>query len=102
MKKVINGKTYNTATATRIADWDNGHFGGDFKACEESLYLSPKGTFFLAGSGGPLSKYASSTGNGRSAGDGMEVLSELSAMQWCETHDVDTDTIAKYFEVEEG
>lgn len=103
MKKIIDGKTYNTETATLIANWDNGCYGNDFNACEESLYVSPKGTYFLAGEGGALSKYAQSVGsNGRCGGEGMEVLSKAEALKWCEEHDVDADTIATHFEVEEG
>lgn len=65
MKKVINGKMYNTETATRIASWDNGIYGNDFKSCEEDLYLSKKGQYFVAGSGGAMSSYAQSYGNSR-------------------------------------
>lgn len=102
MKKIIDGKTYNTETATRIANWDNGYYGNDFNACDESLYISPKGTYFLAGEGGALSKYARSVGSGRCGGDGMEVLTKAEALRWCEDHGVDADAIAKHFEVEEG
>lgn len=103
MKKVINGKVYNTETATQIANWDNGVYGSDFNACDESLYVTKKGTYFVAGEGGALSRWSESCGsNGRQGGEGMEVLTKAEALEWCETHDVDADTIAEHFEVEEG
>ena len=53
MKKVINGKIYNTETATLIHQWDNGR-RGDFSSCEEDLYRTKKGAFFIHGEGGNL------------------------------------------------
>lgn len=103
MKKVINGKVYNTETATRIANWDNGCYGNDFNACDESLYKTSKGAFFVSGEGGALSRWATSIGtNGRGAGDGVEVLTPAEAMEWCETHGVDADVIAEHFKIEEA
>jgi len=37
MKKIINGKLYNTETATCLGSWSNGHDVGDFTYCEESF-----------------------------------------------------------------
>lgn len=84
MKKVINGKMYNTETATRIASWDNGIYGNDFKSCEEDLYLSKKGQYFVAGSGGAMSSYAQSYGNSRGSGEDIRLLSKEEARNWCE------------------
>ncbi len=51
MKRIINGLRYDTETATKLADWDNGIYGNDFKACEESLYKTKNGAYFIAGQG---------------------------------------------------
>lgn len=103
MKKVINGKVYNTETATRIANWDNGIYGSDFNACEETLYLTAKGTYFVHGEGGAMSRWAKPCGsNGRCGGSGIEVLSQAEALEWCEDHGVDADVITAHFAVEEG
>lgn len=103
MKKVIDGKVYNTETATQIANWDNGVYGRDFRACDESLYVTKKGTYFVHGEGGGLSRWSQPCGsNGSCGGEGIEVLSKKAALQWCEEHGVDADVIAENFEVEEG
>ena len=103
MKKVIDGKVYNTETATQIANWDNGCYGGDFSACEETLYVTKNGTYFVHGEGGAMSRWSRSCGsNSVCGGEGVEVLSKKAALEWCEEHDVDADVIAEYFEVEEG
>ena len=62
MKKIINGKKYDTDTAQELASWDNGGGWRDFHHCEETLYRKKTGEFFLFGEGGPMTKYAVSTG----------------------------------------
>ena len=42
MKKIINGKQYNTDTAKYLGDWDNGYPSNDFCYCVERLYLTKK------------------------------------------------------------
>lgn len=102
MKKVINGKIYNTETATEIEQWDNGLSRNDFGWCNESLYVTRKGAYFVYGAGGALSRWGQSCGDGRCGGKGLEVLTKQEALEWCETHDVDADVIGQYFEVAEG
>jgi len=87
MKKVIGGKMYNTETAEELFSFDNGLGGGDFRAMEETLYVTKKGTYFLAGSGGPMSKYSEPCGNMTSGGSGFSVLTKFEALEWLESHD---------------
>ena len=87
MKKVIDNKMYNTKTAKEIAHWDNGYYGNDFKNCQEALFLTKKGQYFVYGSGGPMSKYAESCGNGTSGGEDLYLLTKKEAVTWCEEHD---------------
>ena len=96
MKRVINGKMYNTETAELIHESDNGIYGNDFRQCEESLYKTKNGAYFIAGSGGPMSKYAESSGNTTSGGAGIEVISEQEAIEWLEQND-GTEAIEEYF-----
>lgn len=97
MKKIIEGKSYNTETAELLHSWDNGYYGNDFKSCSESLYKTKKGNYFLAGEGGPMSKYARSGGsNTTCGGDGIEPISEKAAVEWLESHDGD-DVIEQHF-----
>lgn len=102
MKRVINGKVYNTETATEVAS-DSYGYGNDFHAWDETLYRTPKGAYFLRGSGGARTKWGEQVSqNTWSGGEGIEVLTEAEALEWCERHQVDPDVIAAQFEVEEG
>lgn len=96
MRRVINGKVYDTGKAELIAEWDNGYYGNDFKRCEESLYRTPKGAWFVVGEGGPMSKYARPVGNMTSGGDGLEPLTGDEAYQWLEDKR-ETELIEKCF-----
>lgn len=98
MKAVINGKLYNTETAEQIHNYHNGYPISDFHYCEEALYRTKKGAFFLAGEGGALSKWSrASGGNGRCGGDGIEVLTPDEALEWLEGHGADPETIEEAF-----
>ena len=104
MKKVINGKLYNTETASLVAEWNNGIYGRDFRQCEERLFLTKKGQYFVAGSGGARSKYAESSGSFTESGSGIELLdNKKAAALWCEEHGL-TDILEDHFAdcIEEG
>lgn len=96
MKRTIDGKIYNTDTATKIATWSNGHNYNDFNYCDESLFVTSKGAYFVAGEGGAMSKYSQSHGNSRGSGEGIEVLTKSQALAWCEHHQ-EQDAIDKFF-----
>lgn len=82
MKKIIDGKIYNTETANEIEEWNNGFGGGDFRYCYETLYQSKKGVFFLYGRGGALSKYAETYGNMKTENSEIIVMTEKEAFCW--------------------
>lgn len=102
MKKIINGRKYDTETAKEMA-WDeyNGSCS-DFQWWQETLYQKRTGEFFLFGRGGAMSKYAESCGqNSWSGGSDILPLTLDEAKEWVEEH-VDADTYEKIFgEVEE-
>lgn len=58
MKKVINGKLYDTTTAKRLAFATANCSCSDFGYWEEELYRKKTGEYFLYGSGGAMTKYA--------------------------------------------
>lgn len=103
MKKVIGGKIYNTATATEVASYSNGFGCRDFRSMDETLYKTKKGSWFLAGEGGPMTKYARPCGNMTSGGEDIIALTKDEALEWLEDHD-ETDAIEEYFasEIEEA
>ena len=85
MKKIINGRSYDTETAREVASWGNAGGRNDFAHLEETLYQKKNGEFFLFGEGGPMTKYAVSTGqNTWSGGSKIIPLSYDSAREWAE------------------
>ena len=101
MKKIINGKIYNTDTATRIGN----HvcfIRGDFRYEDTDLFKTEKGAWFIGGEGGPLSRWSQPCGNGQRGGSGIEVMTTVEALAWAEFAGIDADVIAQYFSVEEA
>jgi len=96
MKAIIDGKRYNTETATEVAEYWNGLGGGDFGRYEESLYKTAKGAWFLAGKGGPMSPYAQSVGNGQSGGEGIRPITADEAREWLEKKN-EIDALDEHF-----
>ena len=47
MKKIINGRLYDTGTAKEIGCYENGYGAGDFRYYYESLYRKRTGEYFL-------------------------------------------------------
>lgn len=101
MKKVIDGKRYDTATAALIAEYEHSD-RSDFAWFDEALYRTKKGRFFLAGEGHANSRWAENYGTTRGPGQGIIALSAEEALAWCERYNVDADTIANYFKIEEA
>ena len=85
MKKVINGKMYNTETAKKMADWYYG-YPGDFDYYEERLYKKKTGEFFLFGKGGARSKYSDNDGFETYGSCEIIPYSEEEARKWAEKH----------------
>jgi hypothetical protein len=101
MKQTINGKIYDTETATEIGFYSNDLGASDFRDLAESLYQSKKGQHFLAGSGGGMTGYANSDGNTSWAGSGIHLLDKGEALEWAEQHCA-VAVIEQYFTVEDG
>lgn len=64
MKKIINGKLYDTETATLVAYYSNYLSSVSPNWEKERLYKKRTGEFFLQGAGGELTKYARQSVNG--------------------------------------
>lgn len=58
MRKIIKNKVYDTATATRLAEWENMQDPRSFNYVRETLYRKKNGEYFLHGEGGARSVYA--------------------------------------------
>lgn len=96
MKKIIDGKRYDTETATKVANWDNGCYGNDFNAVDEDLYITKNGNWFLDGSGGARSKYATCYGSSSCGGRELIPMSADEAKKWLEEHNC-VNALEQYF-----
>ena len=101
MKRIIQGKVYNTDTATRIGSHVR-YNRGDFQFEDTDLYKTQKGAWFICGEGGPLSRWSRSEGNGQRGGSGIEAMTTTEALAWCEAAGIDADIIASHFLVVEA
>lgn len=87
MRKIINNKVYDTATATWIGLADNGHDYNDLAYSGETLYRKRTGEYFLHGEGGPMTSYAVRTGSNSWRGsERITPISYAAARQWAEEH----------------
>ncbi len=96
MTKVIDGKKYSTETATEVAEFYNTHDRSNFSHYSETLYITPKGNWFVQVDGGPLTTAAVHNGNETSGSCYLEAYSPEEALEWLSEH-ADGDTVAKYF-----
>ena len=97
MKKVINGKVYNTETAELVHDWTNGYGRNDFKFRTKDLYRTKKGNWFIYHEGGPMTDMAVSVGSNSYGGsEDIEPISEKDALRFLESHDGAEEAL-KYF-----
>lgn len=102
MKKIINGKRYDTETAQLIgsASYSN---RSDFRFWSEELYRKKTGEFFLYGEGGPASKYGRKIEqNTWAGGEQIIPLTLKEAQEWGEKY-LDADEYEEVFgRIEEG
>ena len=97
MRKVIEGKLYNTETAEMVADDSYSNYG-DLQYWSEEIYRTQKGNWFLAGEGGAMSKYAQAIGqNEVGGGSAIIPLTEGEALAWLEDHACDPEAYEEYF-----
>lgn len=90
MKRVIDGKRYDTETAQRIAEASSTCGPSDFRYWSEALYKTPRGAFFLHGKGGAMSRWSEPVGSdARGGGSGILPMSVEDAREWCEANEVD-------------
>lgn len=86
MKKIINGKLYNTDTAREVG-WRSQNNPGDFYYVCETLYCKKTGEYFLHGDGGPLTQYAETVGQNQwRGGERIIPMNLQAAKEWAELH----------------
>lgn len=101
MKKIINGKRYDTETAKLVDSWSNNFSCNDFHWYCEDLFLKKTGEFFIYGIGNGLSPYAESVGlNCSQSGEKIIPISIEEAKKWIEKKS-EVDIYEDLFEVED-
>lgn len=102
MKRIINGRRYDTSTAKLLGVASYG-ICTDFAYWREELYVKRTGEYFLYGEGGPMSKYSQQVGqNEWKGGHEIRPLSLKEAKKWSEKF-LSADTYEEIFgKVEEG
>lgn len=98
MKAIINGLRYDTENARLIGETSHGESTSDFNYWKAGLYKTPRsGRFFLAGYGGPMTRYARSIGNNTSSGgEKIDPMTKEEALKWAEEY-LDPDEIEAAF-----
>lgn len=103
MKKIIDGKVYNTETAECIADENKSLH--NFYSTSEALYRTKKGAWFLYGESSAGGKYGRSDGNTSYGGSDIIALEEKEVVAWAENANIDDDektSIAELLNLEEA
>lgn len=84
MRKIIDGKLYDTETAKVVGDYQYSNYT-DFNYFYECLYKKRTGEYFLYYEGGPASKYSKYVGSGTTSGSsGIEPLDYFEAQKFVE------------------
>ena len=100
MKKIIDGRRYDTDTAKMLGS-DSFGARNDFSFWEEELYRKNTGEYFLHGYGGPMTRYAEAVDNNSwTWGERIFPLTIDAARKWAEDH-LNADEYEKIFEVTE-
>lgn len=97
MKKVINGKVYDTDKAKELGEYEPNPYRSDFNWFCETLYQKKTGEFFLHGEGNAASKYSRSVAqNEWCGGEKIIPLTYAEAQAWAEEH-LDGDEYIEIF-----
>lgn len=102
MKRIVDGKMYDTDKAEEICSASYGN-PGDFKYWSEALFRTKRGAFFISGEGGAMTKWGKKISqNTWSGGEGIKALTPDEVILWCEDHGIDGEVITPFFAVEDA
>lgn len=103
MKKVFNGKSFNTETAKELGTIYSAALPDSLEYFSETLYLTKSGNYFIHGAGGPRSPYYDiKTVNGITgsvAGEHIRPVSPDEARAWGKEH-LAADEYTALFEID--
>jgi hypothetical protein len=97
MKRVIEGVRFDTEKAVKVGENSSTLPVTDFSWWSAALYRTPRsGRYFLAGEGGPMTRFARSNGDTVGYGEKIIPMSRAEALEWAE-HFLDPDTVENEF-----
>lgn len=104
MKKIIQGRVYDTSTAHMVGEASGVPFQDRMRRFREALYKKRTGEYFLAGSGGPLSQWAVpySPEGGLAEGSGIRPLTWEQARDWGERYMSPEAYVAEFGDADEA
>ena len=101
MQEIINGRLFDTETATPMGSYSYGA-SSDFQHVSETLYRKKTEEYFLRGEGGPMSRYSVEVGvNNYSGSSRITPLDEDEAKEWLEMYGTVEEYEACFGPVEE-
>jgi hypothetical protein len=102
MKAIIKGFRYDTDKADLVCEIQES-YRGNFRHIDAGLFCTKRAKrFFLAGSGGPMTIFATQVDqNTWSGGSKIIPLSKESALEWAEQH-ATVEQIERFFEIEDA
>jgi hypothetical protein len=102
-RAIISGKRYDTEKAEAVADHDAPYNCSDFHWCSETLYRTPKGSWFVSGQGNAMSPYSEACPDGRGPGSAIRPLTAHDARELLERWG-ETEALEQHFagEVEDA
>ena len=104
MRRIIDGKVYDTKRAEELCNISPDGFSRNDLGWEDThLYVTEKDTFFLAGKGGPLTRWTILEGHSvHRSGKGMIVLGRDEARRLVEQHCNRKTFVCLFGEAKEG
>ena len=97
MKRIIEGRRYDTESAELITEWSNSAPVNDFSYCREELYRTKNGNWFIYGEGGAMSRWSKPAGDGQTGGEDIQPLYDKNrVIDWLENKRK-TEILEEYF-----
>ena len=97
MKKIIDGKLYDTEKAECIAD--EGRSLHNFYSTSEALYRTASGAWFIHGESSAGGKYSKWNGNSCGWGEDIVPLEPDEVLAWAEQASIDSEEQARIAEL---
>jgi hypothetical protein len=101
--QIVDGKRYDTTNARELCDISSrGYDRGDSRYEDTRLFVTKNGRFFIAGSGGPLSRWSEASGrHGLRGSEGIRPIHEKHARDLLEHYGVPKQ-VEEFFSIEDA